>query len=239
MIILKLGKIDSNYELTETGLQYHQVGYIANPRERRREGEKVSEKVYTIVMIAFVKGKITDISDRSVIIETQGVGYEVSTTTDTLATAQIGTELALFTHLVVREDSMELYGFKTRQELTFFQMLITVSGVGPRSAIAIVSLGSIESIQRAIGSGDVGYLTSVSGIGKKTAEKIIIDLRDKLAALGHRMGNGEFSGDSDALEALVKLGYSQTEARDAVKRIPPTITNTNDKIKEALKYIGK
>jgi Holliday junction DNA helicase RuvA len=167
------------------------------------------------------------------------MGYEVSTTTDTLATAGLGAELALFTHLVVREDAMELYGFRTRNELTFFQMLIPVSGVGPRSAIAIVSLGSIESIQRAIGSGDVGYLTSVSGIGKKTAEKIIIDLRDKLTALGYRAGSGEFNGDADALEALIKLGYSQSEARDAVKRIPTTITNLNDKIKEALKFIGK
>ncbi len=190
-------------------------------------------------MIAFVKGKITDISDRSVIIETQGVGYEVSTTTDTIATAVLGAEMALFTHLVVRDDSMELYGFRTRNELTFFQMLITVSGVGPRSAIAIVSLGSIESIQRAIGSGDAGYLTSVSGIGRKTAEKIIIDLRDKLAALGHKGGMGEFSGDSDALEALIKLGYSREEAREALKQVPVTAVTLNEKIREALKYIGK
>ncbi|MBP7831648.1 MAG: Holliday junction branch migration protein RuvA [Candidatus Pacebacteria bacterium] len=193
-------------------------------------------------MIAFVKGTIADISDRSVIIETQGVGYEVATTTDTLAGASmagLGSELALFTHLVVREDSMELYGFKTRQELTFFQMLITVSGVGPRSAIAIVSLGSIDSIQRAIGSGDATYLTSVSGIGRKTAEKIIIDLRDKLAALGHTAASGEMSGDADAIEALMKLGYSREEARDAIKRVPTTAVSTNDKIREALKYIGK
>jgi Holliday junction DNA helicase RuvA len=191
-------------------------------------------------MIAFVKGIIADISDRSVIIETQGVGYEVATTTDALTKAQLGAEMALFTHLVVREDSMELYGFRTRQELTFFQMLITVSGVGPRSAVAIVSLGSIESIQRAIGSGDATYLTSVSGIGRKTAEKIIIDLRDKLAALGHKGGmGGEFAGDADALEALVKLGYSQTEARDAIKRVPETAVTSNDKIREALKFIGK
>ena len=190
-------------------------------------------------MIAFVKGLVADISDRSVIIETQGVGYEVSTTTDTLAKAHLGNELALFTHLVVREDSMELYGFQTRQELTFFQMLITVSGVGPRSAIAIVSLGSIESIQRAIGAGDATYLTSVSGIGRKTAEKIIIDLRDKLAALGHKAGAGEYSEDSDVIEALMKLGYTREEGRHAVKMLPKTATTLNEKIKEALKYIGK
>ncbi len=190
-------------------------------------------------MIAFVKGKIADISDRSVIIETQGVGYEVSATTDTLALATLGSEMALFTHLVVREDSMELYGFKTRNELTFFQMLITVSGVGPRSAIAIVSLGSIDAIQRAIGSGDAGYLTSVSGIGRKTAEKIIIDLRDKLASLGHTGGMDGFSHDSDVLEALSKLGYTKEEARSALKQIPDTAVTSNEKIREALKYIGK
>lgn len=190
-------------------------------------------------MIAFVKGTIADISDRSVIIETQGVGYEVATTTDTLAVAKLGSEMALFTHLVVREDSMELYGFRTRQELTFFQMLITVSGVGPRSAIAIVSLGSIDSIQRAIGSGDATYLTSVSGIGRKTAEKIIIDLRDKLAALGHTAASGEMSGDADAIEALMKLGYNRDEARTAIQQVPKTAVSTNDKIREALKHIGK
>ncbi len=195
--------------------------------------------MYTVSMIAFVKGTIADISDRSVIIETQGVGYEVSTTTETLAVAKLGAEMALFTHLVVREDSMELYGFRTRQELTFFQMLITVSGVGPRSAIAIVSLGSIDSIQRAIGAGDATYLTSVSGIGRKTAEKIIIDLRDKLAALGHTAASGELSGDSDVIEALMKLGYTREEGRDAIKRIPATAVTLNDKLREALKYIGK
>ena len=190
-------------------------------------------------MIAFVQGTVADISDRSVIIETQGVGYEISTTTETLSKAVYGAQMALFTHLVVREDSMELYGFRSRAELTFFQMLITVSGVGPRSAIAIVSLGSIDSIQRAIGSGDATYLTSVSGIGRKTAEKIIIDLRDKLAALGHKAGGGELAGDSDAIEALIKLGYSREEARDAIKQVPSTAVSTNDKIREALKYVGK
>lgn len=193
-------------------------------------------------MIAFVKGKIADISDRSIIIETQGVGYEVATTTDTLAAASmagVGSELALFTHLAVKEDALELYGFRTRQELTFFQMLITVSGVGPRSAIAIVSLGSIDSIQRAIGSGDATYLTSVSGIGRKTAEKIIIDLRDKLAALGHTATNGELAGDSDVIEALIKLGYSREEARTVIKQLPASAVSTNDKIREALKYTGK
>lgn len=190
-------------------------------------------------MIAFVKGFVTDISDRSVIIETQGVGYEIWATTDTLARAKVGAEMALFTHLVVREDSLELFGFSARNELTFFQMLLTVSGVGPRGALSIVGLGSIESVKRAIGSGDANYLTSVSGIGRKTAEKIIIDLRDKLSALGHKSENGEFSGDSDALEALVKLGYTKEEARSAIKQIPETAVTLNEKIREALKYIGK
>ena len=193
-------------------------------------------------MIAFVKGKVADISDRSIIIETQGVGYEISTTTDTLAAAMmagVGTELALFTHLFVREDSMELYGFKTRGELSFFQMLITVSGVDPRSSVAIISLGSIDSIQRAIGSGDATYLTSVSGIGRKTAEKIIIDLRDKLAALGHAALDGELAGESDVIEALTKLGYSKEEARRALKHVGPQAATLNEKIKEALKHIGK
>jgi Holliday junction DNA helicase RuvA len=190
-------------------------------------------------MIAYVQGKVLDVSDKSVIVETQGVGYEIATTTDTLAKARVETPLALFTHLAVKDDALELYGFESRKELSFFQILITVSGVGPRSAIAIVSLGSIDAVKKAIGSGDVSYLTRVSGIGKKTAERIVVELRDKLASLGHSAVAGELSGEADTLEALIGLGYSREEARDALKKVPETVTGTNEKIKAVLKMMGK
>lgn len=190
-------------------------------------------------MIGFIKGTVRDISSRSVIIETTGVGYEIYATTDTLTKARLDAPLALFTHLAVRDDALELYGFESRKELSFFQILITVSGVGPRSAVAIVNLGSIDAIKKAIGSGDVSYLTRVSGIGKKTAERIVVELRDKLASLGHSAAAGELSHEADALEALIGLGYSREEARDALKRIPETITDTNEKIKAVLKMMGK
>lgn len=190
-------------------------------------------------MIGFIKGTVRDVSGRSIIIETQGVGYEIFASTDTLARAKTDTPLALFTHLAVRDDALELYGFETRKELSFFQILITVSGVGPRSAVAIVSLGSIDAIKKAIGSGDVSYLTRVSGIGKKTAERIVVELRDKLASLGHNAAAGELDHEAEALEALIGLGYSRDEARDALKKIPETITSTNEKIKEVLKLMGK
>jgi len=113
-------------------------------------------------------------------------------------------------------------------------MLINVSGIGPRSALAILGIVSIETLRKAIGTGDTSYLTKISGIGKKTAEKIIIELRDKI---GEEKGGSSLQGELDALEALKSLGYSQSEAREALKKVSPD-TNTNTKIREALKILG-
>ena len=118
-------------------------------------------------------------------------------------------------------------------------MLINVSGIGPKGALAILGIASIETLERAIGTGDTSYLTKISGIGKKTAEKIVIELRDKLAEkMKGGDGEGSLHGELDVLEALKSLGYSQNEAREALKKCSPN-TNTNTKIKEALKILGK
>jgi Holliday junction DNA helicase RuvA len=134
----------------------------------------------------------------------------------------------------VREDALDLYGFLNREELEFFEMLINVSGIGPRSALAILGIASIETLRKAIGTGDTSYLTKISGIGRKTAEKIVIELRDKM---GKELGGGSLQVELDALEALKSLGYSQNEARETLKKVSPN-TNTNTKIKEALKILG-
>jgi holliday junction DNA helicase RuvA len=129
---------------------------------------------------------------------------------------------------------LDLYGFLEMEELGFFEMLIGVSGIGPRSALAILGIASIETLRKAISTGDTAYLTKISGIGRKTAEKIVIELRDKMGA---DISTTSLQGELDALEALKSLGYSQNEARDALKKVPAE-ANINIKIKEALKILG-
>ncbi len=194
-------------------------------------------------MISRLSGKIVDVADKYVVLDVGGVGYQVFVSTATISeiTSSVQKEvqdISLWTHLSVRENAMELFGFTDKDELHFFQMLIDISGIGPRSALTIISVAPISILKRAIGSGDISYLTKISGIGKKTAEKIVIELRDKLSALGHKSESGEHKGELDALEALKSLGYSQNEARDALKEIPSDIIGTSARIKEALKMLG-
>jgi Holliday junction DNA helicase RuvA len=186
-------------------------------------------------MIGSIKGKITLKTDKFLIVETNGVGYKINASADALSKAKkTGEEIMLWTHTHVREDAFDLYGFLNREELEFFEMLLSVSGIGPRSALAILGIASIETLRKAISTDDISYLTKISGIGKKTAEKIVIELRDKM---GKDLGGASLQGELDALEALKSLGYSQNEAREALKKVSPD-TNTNTKIKEALKILG-
>lgn len=188
-------------------------------------------------MIAHITGTILDINERFVIVETNSIGYKVFVSADTLASLHVGAQASLFTYLAVREDAMDLYGFISADQQFFFEMLLSVSGIGPKSALSILSITSIDTLKKAIATGDISYLTKVSGIGRKTAEKIVIELRDKLAAHKDDAGTN-LSGEHDALEALKSIGYSQNEARDALKDIDPSITDTNARIKAALKVLG-
>ena len=189
-------------------------------------------------MIGSIKGKIIFKIDKFLIVETGGIGYKIHAGTGTLAKLKIGKNASFFTHLAVREDALDLYGFLDIKELEFFEMLLSVSGLGPKSALGIIGLASIETLKNAIASGDTSYLTKISGIGKKTAEKIVIELRDKLTKLGHKTEKESFRGELDALEALKSLGYSQSEAREALKEVSPKTTETSAKVKEALKILG-
>lgn len=189
---------------------------------------------YDLGMIGSLRGKVVLRTEKFIILETGGVGYKVNVSPDTLLKTSKDSEEALFfIHTHVREDSLELYGFTSREELGFFEMLLGVSGVGPKSALAILGITTVETLKKAVGSGDTAYLTKVSGIGKKTAEKIVIELRDKMdGELGESL-----QGSVDVIEALKSLGYSQMEARDALKKVPGDL-NTNQKIREALKILG-
>lgn len=190
-------------------------------------------------MISQLEGKIVWQDLRSIILDVHGVGYKITVTGNTLAEfSKKKTTIRVWTHLVVKEDALDLYGFSGEEELRFFEQLLTVSGIGPKTAIAILSNTTIETLRSGIVSGDPSLLTKISGIGKKMAEKIILELKEKIdtgendQVLGKNLQN-----ESDALEALVTLGYSQKEARDVLKKIDNTI-GTTDKIKNALKLLG-
>ncbi len=189
-------------------------------------------------MIGSIKGKIILRTDKYLVVETGGVGYKISASPDTLSkTKKIGDEISFWIHTHVREDAIDLYGFLERNELEFFEMLINVSGIGPKSALVVLSVASIETLRKAIGTGDTSYLTKISGIGRKTAEKIVIELRDKMGNKNGEQGDGSLQGELDVLEALKSLGYSQNEARDALKKVNSD-GDTNAKIRQALQILG-
>lgn len=187
-------------------------------------------------MIASIKGKVTLIKDKFVVVEAGGVGYKVNLSPDTLLSISKKTgEVLFWTHMHVREDSQDLYGFLDYSELEFFELLISVSGIGPKGALVILGVATIETLKKAISTGDTTYLTKISGIGRKTAEKMVIELRDKV---GKNLEGGSLGEEMDALEALKSLGYSSHEAREALKNIDG-VMDINTKIREALKILGK
>lgn len=187
-------------------------------------------------MISQITGKISYIEPGLVVVDANGVGYAVNISKDAATSAKVGDTISFWTHLAVRETSMELFGFANREELSLFEMLNDVPGIGPRSALAILSMATTDTLKKAIAEENVTYLTKVSGIGKKTAEKIVVTLKDKLGKSGDT--TGALSEDADVLEVLVSLGYSQSEARKAVQKIDENISGASERTKEALKILG-
>lgn len=186
-------------------------------------------------MIGSLRGQVILRTDKFLVLEAGGVGYKVYATPDALSKSKSSDKEVLFwTHTHVREDSIDLYGFLDREELAFFEMLIGVSGIGPKSAVALLGITNVDTLKKAIGTGDTSYLTKVSGIGKKTAERIVIELKDKLEDFE---GPG-LQGEVDALEALKSLGYSQHDAREALKKVSGG-GDINSKLREALKILGQ
>jgi len=189
-------------------------------------------------MIAHIEGEIIYSNDKFFVISTNGVGYRVFATPDTLSLYKNEEKIEVWTYMAVRENSMDLYGFVSKEEMDFFDLLLNVSGVGPKSALSILGLAPIETLKRAIATGDLTYLNKVSGIGKKTAERIIVELRDKLLTYKGEDSTNALHEESDIIEALKALGYSQKEARDSVNKIPAEIQGTKERIKEALKFMN-
>jgi len=186
-------------------------------------------------MISLINGQVVSNKDGQVVVKTTGgVGYLVFASLSGLKEWVVGKEAEVLTYLSVRENALDLFGFTTEAERGLFKKLLDVSGIGPKSALHILSLGSVGDISAAINRGDVGYLTQVSGIGKKTAERIAVELKNKLADLGVVDDGGPVG---DAVAGLVSLGYSATDARVVVKGLNPSGKSSEALLKEALQKI--
>lgn len=188
-------------------------------------------------MIGKLSGTISELTDSTLLLETGGVGYVVHISPDTAAELSNQTEASLWTHLAVRENSLDLYGFLDQTTLHFFTLLITISGVGPKSALAILSVASVEELKEAVRENNPSYLTQVSGVGKKSAQKIVLELKDKIGDTSDT-GDTTLKDNTEAIEALRSLGYSTQEARETLRNIPREITETSERIREALKKLG-
>lgn len=173
-------------------------------------------------MISTLSGRVTHVGANSLTLEIGGVGYEVNAPSPLLAETKSGQSLSLHTYLVVRENELTLYGFQTLEARQLFSMLLGVNGVGPRMALAVLSNLSVPAIRNAVGGQQPAVLSSVPGVGAKTAQKIVLHLADKIIpAEGDGAFPGLRPGDNELLEALTALGYSVVEAQTAMQAIPP------------------
>lgn len=195
-------------------------------------------------MIALLSGVVVEKTSTSILIETSGgIGYEVTMTSADALSIEVGHKLRVYTHLKVSDSAQELFGFKNTAARDFFKILLSVSGIGPKSALNILSLGEIEHIQSAIARGDVKYLTAVQGMGKKTAERLVVELKNKFTVRGNSSESVIGAIDSgpvgEAVEALVSMGYSQAEARDAVQSLNADNKSSEALLREALRHLSK
>ncbi|MBU2037345.1 Holliday junction branch migration protein RuvA [Patescibacteria group bacterium] len=210
-------------------------------------------------MISSLEGKITLRAEKHIILEVNGIGYKVWCSEKTLSKLpQIGgsvnpvksreaetakslfNRVKLFTFLSVKETGWDLFGFLTHDELEMLELLISISGIGPRTAANILSAASVEDLQEAIVLGDETILARVSGIGKKVAQKIVIELKSKVKKLAKGSGDKfKVADDIEIIDALVAMGYKIYEAREALKQVPESVKGMENRVREALKRLGK
>jgi len=190
-------------------------------------------------MIYSLKGTLIEKKNNFFVVEVGGgIAFQIKTSFNVLKSLpQIGEKVNLFTYLHVREDALELYGFLNEEELGLFEMLIGVSGIGPRSALGILAVESSEKLKAAISEGRIELLSKASGIGRKTAERIVLELRSKLKQEGAGKIVGIMESDHDIVEVLSNLGYTKTQAKDALSQIDAKTVKVEDRIKEALRLL--
>ena len=190
-------------------------------------------------MIATLNGKISDKSLDSLVIEVSGVGYEIYATSNDLDNLSTDDLVKMYIYEHIREQSHDLFGFISSLDKKLFEKLLSVNGVGPKMALAIMNVGSSEAVKQAIAKGDVKLLQSASGVGKKVAERIVVDLKDKVGLIVNDQATAFLSEssnefNSEAIDALLSLGYSQNDANLMLREIDPDLS-TEEKIKLALK----
>lgn len=189
-------------------------------------------------MIAKIRGKIAYFRDKYVVVDVNGVGYKVFMTEFAFGKIAGKEEVELYTHTYVREDSLDLYGFLTLEELEIFELLISISGIGPKAGIGILSIAEPKTVRAAVISGDSSILTRVSGVGRKTAERVILELKNRITELPGE-DQGAARADSEAIEALTSLGYSAAQSREALKAVSKDVKDVSGRVRQALKNLGK
>lgn len=189
-------------------------------------------------MIASLTGIIQAKGDRFLVVETGGLGYRVYVTTTVLSGATVKSHITLFTYHHVSETANDLYGFPTLPEVAFYELLQTISNVGPKTALGVMNVSTIDELKSAIQHGDPTVLTKVSGVGRKTAERIVLELKEKVDAVAMTEGSEALMDDAEVLDALVALGYSRSEARTALRRVPKNVSGVSDRVREALKHVS-
>ena len=186
-------------------------------------------------MIALVTGKVVEKTDGSVIVDVHGVGYEIMLSVIDLDKLTLGDDVKLHTYHHIREQSQELFGFTSLAAKKLFELLITVQGIGPKAALSILSIGESEAVRSAIANSDVVFIARAAGVGKKSAERVIVDLKDKVGVASSLVVGGSASAPADeALEALMALGYSLNDAIKSLENVDKSLP-TGERVKAALK----
>ena len=188
-------------------------------------------------MISILEGKVELKTDKFAIIKTNGIGFKVFCPEKVLQKLCNNKKVKLFTYLYVKEGVLDLYGFLSYEQLELFQLLISVKGLGPKAGLGILSSASVKDIKTSIASGQVTLLTKVAGIGRKLAERAILELKGKILATGSEVK--KLTQDNEAIEALVSLGYSSSQAKEALSKVSSEVKDTEERIKQALRILGK
>ncbi|MEO0369412.1 MAG: Holliday junction branch migration protein RuvA [Pseudomonadota bacterium] len=195
-------------------------------------------------MIAWLNGTVLEKTAPYILLDVQGVGYEIEVPASTLyELPEVGSRAAIYTHLVVREDAQLLFGFSSRSQRDLFRTLIKMNGVGPKVALAVLSTMTVDELVHCAATDDVSALTKVPGIGQKTAQRMLVELKDRIERdLGEVVeqsisADAKINQQSDAISALVALGYKQTEAARVVKQLDPTLESA-DLIRQALRVLS-
>lgn len=188
-------------------------------------------------MIAHVSGVVAEKVGNSIIVDVHGIGYEVQVALGDFENALLNEEVKFYTYHHIREQSQDLYGFSSLAAKKLFELLITVQGVGPKAALSILSLGESETVRNAIANGDSGFVSKASGVGKKIAERVVVDLSDKVGlavTVAHASGVSTVAAGDEALEALMALGYNLNDALTALETVPKDLS-TAERVTLALR----